>query len=1119
MRCSKCGAENPDRAKFCEECASPFTRRCPSCDTENSPTAKFCIECAKPLESAGNRSQQVPDAGSPIKVNAGTADSLEGERKTVTFLFADIKGSMDLIEDLDPEDARAIVDPALKLMMQAVQRYGGYVAQPTGDGIFALFGAPIAHEEHPQRALLAALRMQEELKRYSDRIRAEGRVPIQARVGVNTGEVVLRSIATGAGRTEYAPVGHSTGIAARMQALAPVGSIAATDQVRKLCEGYFTFKTLGPTKVKGVTEPIDVFEVTGFGPVRTRLQLSASRGYTKFVGRKREMETLEHAAELTQAGHGQIVAAMAEPGVGKSRLFFEFNAKGQSDWMVLEAFSVSHGKASAYLPVLDLLHSYFDIKSDDDTRKRGEKVIGRVLALDRSLEDTLPYLFALLGIVEGLDPLAQIDGQVKKRRTLDAIKRILLRESLNQQLIVMFEDLHWIDQQTQEFLNLLADSLANAKILLLVTYRPFEYSHQWGSKTYYTQLRLDPLASESADEMLSALLGDSPDLAPLKKLIVERTEGNPLFIEELVEALFDEGVLVRNGAVKVTRPLSQLKIPPTVQDIITSRIDRLPAAEKELLQTLAVIGMEFTLALAGEVTQKPDDQLDGLLNQLQLAELIYEQPAAGDTGYIFKHALTHDVAYKSLLTERRRLLHERAGQAMEALYHERLDDHFDDLAHHFRSSDNAAKALVYLRLAGEQSARRSAPSQAIVYLRDAFDRIDALPPGDERDRAELAVQFALGSALGAESWGAPERVRAFERVNELAGRIGAGAEVFSARWHLAETYAVQGKVARAGDLAQQCLRLAEAASDRRMLFGGHYVVGEVALWSGNLPEARSRIMRAMEFCDRTADENLLLYYGIDPFVLGCLMLGFAYTPMGRCDQALKLCGDAQARAAELSHLYSQAFSLAVIAQVHQMRREPARAALAARELSTMSHEHGFDEMLGWAEWITGWAMVEQHRGDQGIQTMLEAIKFHESIGGTIATAWRQGVLAEGYAKNSRLDDGQLVLRRAIETADQTGLHFFDAELCRIGGEIALRSDPRDPQAAERKFRDAIAVAKGQEARLWELRGTVSLGRLLRDTNRREEARAILTEIYNWFTEGFDTADLKDAKALLEELNN
>jgi predicted ATPase len=462
------------------------------------------------------------------------------------------------------------------------------------------------------------------MNRYSAKLREAGNSPLEVRVGINTGETVVRSIKTGDAHTEYTPIGHSTSLASRMQTMAPTGSIAVTETTEKLCAGYFAFKALGPARVKGVSEPAQMFEFIGLGPLRTRLQRAAGRGLTKFVGREREMEALKHAADQAKSGHGQIAAAMAEPGVGKSRLFFEFKATSQSGWMVLETFSVSHGKASAYLPVIDLLRNYFDISAGDDERKRREKVTGRVLALDRTLEDTLPYLFALLGIVEGDDPLAQMDGQIRKRRTLEAIKRIALRESLNQPLMVIFEDLHWIDEQTQELLNLLADSIGTAKFLLLVNYRP-EYSHQWNSKTYYTQLRLDPLGRESAAEMLSALLGDGKDLIPLKRLIIERTEGTPFFMEEIVQALFEEDVLRRNGAVKLAKSMNAVKVPATVQAILASRIDRLPPEEKELLQTLAVIGREFALSLVKQVVDgRTDDDLNRMLSDLQLAEFIYE---------------------------------------------------------------------------------------------------------------------------------------------------------------------------------------------------------------------------------------------------------------------------------------------------------------------------------------------------------------------------------------------------------------------------------------------------------------------------------------------------------------
>jgi class 3 adenylate cyclase len=1052
-----------------------------------------------------------------VEVNAALTENgqLDGERKTVTALFADIKGSMELMEDLDPEEARAIVDPALKLMIDAVHRYGGYIVQSTGDGIFALFGAPVAHEDHPQRALYAALRLQEQLSRYSSELRSQGRLPLQARVGLNTEEVVVRSLKTSEVHTEYTPIGHSTSLAARMQALAPIGSIAATDTTRKLCEGYFTFKSLGPTVVKGVSEAVNVYEVTGLGPLRTRLQRAAALGLTKFVGRERELTAMKEALDPARGGHGQIVAVIGDPGVGKSRLFYEFRAVAQSGCLVLDAPSVSYGKASAYLPVIELLKKYFEIAAGDDERRRREKVAGKIMILDRALEDALPYLYALLEIEEPSDPLGQIDAQLKRRRRLEAIKRILLGESLNQPLILIFEDLHWIDGETQALLNLLADGIANTRVLMLVNYRP-EYRHEWGSKTYYTQLRLDPLGVESAAQMLTALLGEDAELAALKRLISDKTEGNPFFIEEMVLALFEQGVLVRNGFVKVARPLSDARIPPTVRDLLASRIDRLPADDKGLLQTLAVLGKDFSRALIGEVVTHSETELERMLSDLQLAEFIYEQPAFPEVEYTFKHALTQEVAYNSMLRESRRALHDRVGAALEALHRGQLSDHYDDLAHHFRRSDNAAKAVEYLRLAGQQAARRSSLREAVAYLREAIDRVKLLPFENERDRAELAVQFALGSALSAESWGAPEKVRAFARVSDLASRIGAGAEVFPALWHLAEAYIVQEKVARASVLAQQCLGLAKAANDRQMLLGGHYVVGEVNLWSGNLPEARSRVIRAMEFYDRAADENLILYYGIDLFVLSCIVLAYAEAPMGRCDRALELCRDAQARAAELSHPLSKAFSLLAIAHVHQMCREPVRAEAAARELSTMSQERGFSEILGWADWIIGWAMVEQHHGEQ--EMMLEAMKFHESIGGTVATPLRRGVLAEGYAKNGRLDDAQNEWRRAIDAAEQTGGHLFDAELCRIGGQIALLSDPLHPLAAERKFREAIAVAQRQEARLWELRATVSLGRLLHNTNRRDEARTMLSEVYNWFTEGFELPDLKEAKELLEELN-
>ena len=747
MHCSNCKAENPPGKKFCGDCGAPLANLCPNCGADNPAGKRFCGECGTALGGPAAAAAKKLDPPTVHVSEASDPEKLEGERKTVTALFADIKGSTELMQDLDPEEARAIVDPALKQMIDAVRRYDGYVVQSTGDGIFALFGAPLAHEDHPQRALYSALRMQEELRRYSAKLRENGNLPLEARVGVNTGEVVVRSITTGQGQTEYTPIGHTTNLASRLQTLAPTGSTAISEQTRKLVEGYFALKPLGPTKVKGVTEPVNVYEVVGLGPLRTRLQRSAARGLTRFVGRQHEMEALRRALDQVRVGHGQIVAAMAEAGTGKSRLFYEFKAVSKSGCMVLETFSVSHGKASAYLPIIELLHGYFGIETGDDGRKRREKVMGRVVALDRALEDTLPYLFALLGLVEGEDPLPQMDGKVKQRRTLEAIKRMLLRESINQPLIVIFEDLHWVDEATQELLNLLTDSIGTAKILLLVNYRP-EYSHRWNSKTYYTQLRLDPLGRESAEEMLAALLGEEPELTPLKRLIVEKTEGNPFFMEETVQVLLDEGALVRNGTLKLTRPLSELKIPPTVQGILAARIDRLQPNEKELLQALAVMGKEFRLGMVKQVVGKPDDELQRLLTELQLGEFIYEQPAFPDIEYTFKHSLTQEVAYGSVLVERRKLLHERAGQALESMYADQLDDNLGELAHHYSRSNNVAKAAEYLQRTGELAMKRSgSTAEAIAQLSAALDLVKSMPSSPEREQRETNLRMTLRALL------------------------------------------------------------------------------------------------------------------------------------------------------------------------------------------------------------------------------------------------------------------------------------------------------------------------------------------------------------------------------------
>ncbi len=1143
MRCTKCGAENPERAKFCVECASPFARRCPWCKAENPPAAKFCLECAKPLDRLGSITSAAPHgASSLIRVSEGTdGDSPDGERKTVTALFADIKGSTELEQDLDPEEARAIVDPALKLMIDAVRRYDGYVVQSTGDGIFAIFGAPVAHEDHPQRALYGALRMQEELQRYSAKLRESGNLPIEARVGVNTGEVVVRSITTGQGHTEYTPIGHTTNLASRMQALAPTGSIAISEQTRKLVEGYFALKPLGPTKVKGVVEPVNVYEVTGLGPLRTRLQRSAGRGLTKFVGREREIDAMMHAAERAKSSHGQIVAAVAEAGTGKSRLFFEFKAKSQSGWMVLETFSVSHGKASAFGPVIDLLQLYFGIDLTDDPRTRREKINGKIVTLDRALEDTLPYLFGLLGILDHDDPLTQMDVQIRRRRTLDSILRILLRESRNQPLMLVFEDLHWIDAETQAFLNLLTDSIASSRILMLVNYRP-EYRQDWGNRASYTQLRLQPLAAESADEMLSAVLGDGRDLAPLKRLIIERTEGNPFFMEEVVQVLLDEGALVRNGTAKLTKPLSALRIPPTVQAILAARIDRLPPEERELLKTLAVIGTEFPLALVRQVVDLPAERIDSMLSALQTGEFIYEQPAALDVEYTFKHALTHDVAYNSLLIERRKFLHERAGQALESMFAGQLEDHLDQLAHHYSRSNNVDKAVEYLGRAGQQALQRSAYADAIIRLTAAIDLLKRLPESPERIQRELLLQLALGPALMAlKGYAAVEVERAYTRALDLCQQLEDDPKRFSVLYGLWAFYLVQAELEKSCDIGKQLLDLARAAQDAVLLIEAHWALGCSLFWMGELTSAGEQFAHSLGLYEPRMHHALSIRYGQDPEVSCLCYLAFILWQRGYPDQALAHGDKAVVRARQIAHPYDEAFALGLTSMLHQLRREVGVTDERAERARALSAEQGFPFWEAVGLLMRGWA--RQETPEEGLTMATQGLRMYQGLGSRVGRTWLLALVSETARKAGRHSIGLDTINKALTSVTKTGERCYEAELCRLRGELTLAQSsvqnlefggkenqksenisPRPPTAnsqneAEADFLKALDIARRQHAKSWELRAAMSLTRLRKFQGKNAEAHELLSDVYNSFTEGFDTKDLEEARALLGSLSS
>ena len=754
MMCPRCQAENREGRRFCAKCAAPLAVACPSCGFSNEPGEDFCGGCAAPLTVASR-----PDE----------ARFASPQSYTPKHLAEKILTSKGALEGRAQAGHRAVRRPqGLDGAAGRPGPRGG--AQAPRSRARADDGGRPSLRGHRQpgdgRRDHGAVRRADRRTRTTrsapatprcgcsggststrTRSSATGGTPVQIRVGLNSGEVVVRAIGSDL-HMDYTAVGQTTHLAARMEQMAKPGSTLVTGDTLKLAEGYVQVRPLGAVSVKGLETPTPVYELTGIVPARSRLQASAARGLTRFVGRDRELQQLAQALERAAAGHGQAVAVVGEAGVGKSRLAWEFTRSHRTHgWLVLESGSVSYGKATPYLPVIELLKGYFRIQERDDPRAIRERVAGKLLMLDRALEPLLTPLLALLDVPVEDAAWDALDRAQRRQRTLEAVKQLLLRESQVQPLLVLFEDLHWIDAETQAFLDGLIESLPTARVLLLVNYRP-EYEHAWGRKTYYLQLRIDPLPPQSADALLTALLGEDRTLEPLKRALIERTEGNPFFLEESVRTLVETQVLVgERGAYRLTKAPDAWQIPATAQAILAARIDRLAPEDKRLLQAAAVIGKDVPFALLQAIADVPEDALRRGLSHLQAAEFLYETSLFPDLEYTFKHALTHEVAYGSLLQDRRRALHARIVDAIEALYAERLTEHIERLAHHAFRGELWDKAVTYLRQAGAKAFARSANREAVAYFEQALTALSHRPETRETLEQGVDLRLALRNAL------------------------------------------------------------------------------------------------------------------------------------------------------------------------------------------------------------------------------------------------------------------------------------------------------------------------------------------------------------------------------------
>jgi len=967
------------------------------------------------------------------------------------------------------------------------------VNQVMGDGIMALFGAPLAHEDHAVRGCYAALRMQESVKRYAEEIFRTHGVPVRIRVGLNSGEVVVRSIGSDL-HMDYTAVGQTTHLAARMEQMADPGAILLTPDTLHLAEGFVQVQSLGIVAVKGLTTPAEIFELTGASPSRSRLQAAAVRGLTTFVGRDTEMDTLFTALDRAKAGKGQVVAVVGEPGVGKSRLFWEFTHSHRSrGWLIVESGSVSYGKATPYLPVIDLLKTYFGVDNRDDARRLREKVAGKVLTLDRALETELPALLALLDVPvvdaawRGLDPVQ------RRQRTFDAVKRMLLTEARLQPVLMVVEDLHWIDSETQAFLDGFVDSLPTVPLLLLVNYRP-EYTHGWGSKTFYTQIRLDALGGRSIDELLEALVGPDPALQHVKALLIGRTAGNPFFVEESVRTLVETGALSgTRGAYQPAQPITAVQVPASVQAVLAARIDRLSPDDKRLLQAAAVVGKDVPSSLLHAISDHDDTDLRAGLTRLQAAEFLYETRLFPDLEYTFKHALTHEVAYGGVLHERRRALHAQIVGAVETLHSDRLAEHAERLAHHAFRGGEWEKAIRYGREAAMKAVGRSTNHEATAYVQQALDALERLP--ESRQTREMAIDLRLDLYVTLLPL---DQLRSLlERLREaetLAKALEDRERLGWARLHICHVGGLLAEDLRPMvDLAQDVVAIARDLGIQRM-------EADAYLWAGCWAYALGEHRRAVD----------LLLKGVD--VRTVRRPGQPARDVGRSGYLamfLAELGDfAEAqRAAEITmrdretiagHPWNRVNASWQVAWSYALQGDFDRAKALADQAIELCRQWGFARSYGAAMSVLGHVLVLSGRGTEAVELLEQGLRRTDAVGMTWLRCPRLSDLAEAYLLVGRVQDAAAYATKAVESARERGERGFEAWALRLQAEIARAAQPPDIAAAEERYREAKALAGALEMRPLVAHCHLGLGRLSIRTGDREEARrhfAVATSMY------------------------
>jgi predicted ATPase/DNA-binding winged helix-turn-helix (wHTH) protein len=1028
------------------------------------------------------------------------------EYKQVTVLCGVVPAVSAASTHVAHETRYRLLQACYAALHELVRQYAGTVLSFGDEGFQALFGAPMAQEDHARRAVIVALEFRQALREITTTLMPPTATGLAVRMGAHTGMVVVGHLG-GAAPQPYTAVGD-TNIAMQLRDMAAAGMLLISDTTARFVEGIVHVETYGTLEVATLPTPLPVWRVDYRLPTRPVGFGHGTRTLSRFVGRARELAILNERIERAAGGHGQAIAIAGEPGIGKSRLLHEFQRSLPAKlWRYYEGHCLSYGSATPYLPVLDLLRQLCGITESDTPDRISTTVHQALQHLDMTSDEHIPYLLHLLGCTSDMAHLTHLSPQARRARTFATLRQVMLRMSRHHPVVLAVENLHWIDATSEEFLASLVDSLGGASLVLVATYRS-GYRPAWLDKSYATQLALPGLGAQESLAVVQSVPQTARIPIAVQQAMVQTARGNPFFLEELAWALVEQG-----------GDASPPAVPATVQAVLAARMDRLSPSAKRLLQTAAIIGHAVPLVLLAAIADDANDaELLQSLEQLQSAEFLYETQVGSEQTYAFKHALTQEVAYGSLLQVRRQTLHARVAEVLTTRFPETVATHPALLAQHYTAAGLHAQAIHYWHTAGQQALERSANAEAVAHLRTGLELLKALPETTEHVQHELVLHLALGAALIAtQGYAASAVEQTYTRARHLCQYLEDPRQLFPVLRGLWNFYFVRAEYQTAHELAEQLLPLAYEGHDPAVHMAAHRALGSTLFGLGHFAAALTHLEQGIALYHPQQHRSHAFLYGEDTGAVCLIRAAWALWLLGYPHQALARLHEAVRLAQDIGHPFSLAFAWADAAIVHQHRREAQAVQTCAEATIKLARDHGFAYWLAFGTIMRGWSLAIQGLWAEGHAQLHGGLDAWRATGSGNSGPYFLTLLVEAQRQAGQSQAGLTVLTEALTLVDTTGERWYEAELYRLKGELLLQHTGSNASQAEPCFQHALAIARRQQAKSLELRAAMSLARLWQQQGKRQEAHDLLAPVYHWFTEGFDTADLQDAKALLEEL--